>query len=58
MSSGYIVLQASGQGMASGRILYTDSTHLKVNVYPERPVGVSESFAELNATVEDRQEKA
>lgn len=54
----HIVAQALSQGMANGRVLYTDSTHLKANANPRkavnepRPEGVSEYFAELNAAVE------
>ncbi|WP_139536843.1 IS1182 family transposase [Klebsiella spallanzanii] len=54
----HIVEQALGQGMANGRVLYTDSTHLKADANPrkavneQRPEGVSEYFAELNAAVE------
>lgn len=54
----HIVAQALAQGMANGRVLYTDSTHLKADANPrkaineERPEGVSEYFAELNAAVE------
>lgn len=54
----HIVEQALSQGMANGRVLYTDSMHLKANANPrkavneQRPEGVSEYFAELNAAVE------
>lgn len=54
----HIVEQALTQGMANGRVLYTDSTHLKADANPrkaineERPEGVSEYLAELNAAVE------
>ena len=54
----HIVAQALSQGMANGRVLYTDSTHLKANASPrkavneQRPEGVSEYFTELNAAVE------
>lgn len=53
-----IVEQALGQGMANGRVLYTDSTHLKADanlrkaVNELRPEGVSEYFTELHAAVE------
>lgn len=54
----HIVEQALAQGMANGRVLYTDSTHLKASANPRkavnemRPEGVSEYLAELNAAVE------
>ncbi|EBE0837637.1 IS1182 family transposase [Salmonella enterica] len=54
----HIVEQALGQGMANGRVLYTDSTHLKANASPrkavneQRPEGVSEYLEQLNAAVE------
>ena len=58
----HIVEQALGQGMANGRVLYTDSTHLKADANPRkainerRPEGVSEYLNEMNAAVEaDRQ---
>lgn len=59
----HIVEQALAQGMANGRVLYTDSTHLKADANPrkaineERPEGVSEYFAELNAAVEADREQ-
>ena len=54
----HIVEQALERGMANGRVLYTDSTHLKADANPRkavnemRPEGVSEYLAELNAAVE------
>ncbi|OON40126.1 IS5 family transposase [Izhakiella australiensis] len=54
----HIVEQALARGMANGRVLYTDSTHLKADANPRkavnelRPEGVSEYLAELNAAVE------
>lgn len=54
----HIVEQALTRGMANGRVLYTDSTHLKADANPrkavneKRPVGVSEYLMELNAAVE------
>jgi IS5 family transposase len=54
----HIVEQALERGMASGRVLYTDSTHLKADANPRkavnevRPEGVSEYLAQLNAAVE------
>lgn len=54
----HIVEQALARGMANGRVLYTDSTHLKANANPrkavneQRPEGVSEYLEQLNATVE------
>jgi len=54
----HIVEQALSQGMANGRVLYTDSTHLKANANPrravneQRPEGVSEYLEQLNAAVE------
>lgn len=54
----HIVEQALSQGMANGRVLYTDSTHLKANANPRkavnevRPEGVSDYFDQLNAAVE------
>lgn len=60
----HIVLQALGQGMANGRVLYTDSTHLKADANPRkavnelRPEGVSEYFTQLNEAVEaDRKQR-
>lgn len=60
----HIVLQALGQGMANGRVLYTDSTHLKADANPRkavnelRPEGVSEYFTQLNDAVEaDRKQR-
>ena len=59
----HIVEQALARGMANGRVLYTDSTHLKASASPRRavnelrPEGVSEYFAELNATVEADRKK-
>lgn len=60
----HIVEQALSQGMANGRVLYTDSTHLKADANPRkainelRPEGVSEYLAELNAAVEaDRKQR-
>lgn len=53
-----IVEQALVRGMANGRVLYTDSTHLKANanlrkvVNELRPEGVSEYLEQLNAAVE------
>lgn len=61
----HIVEQALDRGMANGRVLYTDSTHLKANANPrksvneQRPEGVSEYLAELNTAVEaDRKQHA
>lgn len=61
----HIVEQALSRGMANGRVLYTDSTHLKADANPrkavneQRPEGVSEYFDELNAAVEaDRKQHA
>lgn len=54
----HIVEQALARGMANGRVLYTDSTHLKANANPrkavneQRPEGVSEYLEQLNAAVE------
>ncbi|HFS5789687.1 TPA: IS1182 family transposase [Citrobacter werkmanii] len=54
----HIVEQALSRGMANGRVLYTDRTHLKANTNPHkavnepRPEGVSEYLAQLNAAVE------
>ena len=54
----HIVEQALGLGMANGRVLYTDSTHLKADANSRKainelhPVGVSDYLAELNAAVE------
>lgn len=54
----HIVEQALSQGMANGRVLYTDSTHLKADANPRkavnelRPEGVSEYLEQLNAAVE------
>lgn len=54
----HIVEQALAQGMANGRVLYTDSTHLKADANPrkavneQRPEGVSEYIEQLNAAVE------
>ncbi|WP_261393425.1 IS1182 family transposase, partial [Serratia fonticola] len=59
----HIVLQALGQGMANGRVLYTDSTHLKADANPRkavnepRPEGVSEYFTQLNDAVEADRKK-
>ncbi|KFK97641.1 MULTISPECIES: IS1182 family transposase [unclassified Serratia (in: enterobacteria)] len=53
----HIVEQALSRGMANGRVLYTDSTHLKADANPrkavneERPVGVSEYLEQLDAAV-------
>ncbi|WP_437887595.1 transposase, partial [Phytobacter sp. V91] len=58
-----IVEQALSQGMANGRVLYTDSTHLKANANPRkavnevRPEGVSDYFDQLNAAVEADRKK-
>ncbi|QJY60890.1 IS1182 family transposase (plasmid) [Salmonella enterica] len=61
----HIVEQALSRGMANGRVLHTDSTHLKADANPrkavneQRPEGVSEYFDELNAAVEaDRKQHA
>lgn len=61
----HIVEQALSRGMANGRVLYTDSTHLKADANPrravneERPVGVSEYLEQLDAAVEaDRKKHA
>lgn len=54
----HIVEQALANGMANGRVLYTDSTHLKADANPRkavnelRPEGVSEYLEQLNAAVE------
>ena len=54
----HIVEQALSQGMANGRVLYTDSTHLKADANPRkavnelRPEGVTEYLTQLNAAVE------
>lgn len=54
----HIVAQALSGGMANGRVLYTDSTHLKASANPrkavneQRPEGVSAYLDELNAAVE------
>lgn len=54
----HIVELALSQGMANGRGLYTDSTHLKADANPRkavnelRPEGVSEYLEQLNAAVE------
>lgn len=54
----HIVEQALTSGMANGRVLYTDSTHLKASANPRkvenevRPEGVSEYLEQLNAAVE------
>jgi transposase len=54
----HIVAQALTRGMANGRVLYTDSTHLKADANPRkavnelRPEGVSEYIEQLNAAVE------
>ncbi|MCC4105746.1 IS1182 family transposase [Serratia ureilytica] len=59
----HVVLQALGQGMANGRVLYTDSTHLKADANPRkavnelRPEGVSEYFTQLNDAVEADRKK-
>lgn len=59
----HIVEQALTLGMANGRVLYTDSTHLKADANPrkavnqQRPEGVSEYLAELNAAVEADRKK-
>lgn len=60
----HIVLQALSQGVANGRVLYTDSTHLKADANPRkavnelRPEGVSEYFTQLNEAVEaDRKQR-
>ncbi|HGF4681464.1 IS1182 family transposase [Escherichia coli] len=59
----HIVEQALSRGMANGRVLYTDSTHLKASANPRRavnelrPEGVSEYFAELNVAVEADRKK-
>ncbi|VFS51917.1 Transposase domain (DUF772) [Budvicia aquatica] len=59
----HIVEQALVRGMANGRVLYTDSTHLKADANPRksvnelRPEGVSEYIEQLNAAVEGRQEE-
>lgn len=59
----HIVAQALTQGMANGRVLYTDSTHLKADANPRkavdevRPEGVSEYLEQLNAAVEADRKK-
>ncbi len=59
----HIVGQALERGMANGRVLYTDSTHLKADANPRkavnelRPEGVSEYLAQLNAAVEADRKK-
>lgn len=60
----HIVEQALSRGMANGRVLYTDSTHLKANANPRkavnepRPEGVSAYLEQLNAAVEaDRKQR-
>ncbi|EMB6605741.1 transposase, partial [Yersinia enterocolitica] len=59
----HIVEQALAQGMANGRVLYTDSTHLKASANPRkavnelRPEGVSEYIDQLNAAVEADRKK-
>ncbi|KHS81224.1 IS1182 family transposase [Pectobacterium brasiliense] len=59
----HIVEQALSQGMATGRVLYTDSTHLKADANPRkavnelRPEGVSEYIDQLNAAVEADRKK-
>ncbi|MGM3189966.1 IS1182 family transposase [Dickeya dadantii subsp. dieffenbachiae] len=59
----HIVAQALARGMASGRVLYTDSTHLKADANPRkavnevRPEGVSEYLEQLNAAVEADRKK-
>ncbi|KFK92266.1 MULTISPECIES: IS1182 family transposase [unclassified Serratia (in: enterobacteria)] len=61
----HIVELALSRGMANGRVLYTDSTHLKADANPrkavneERPVGVSDYLEQLDAAVEaDRKKHA
>lgn len=61
----YVVEQAISGGMANGRVLYTDSTHLKANANPhkaineERPIAPSEYIEQLNVAVErDRKNHA
>lgn len=56
--------QALNGSMANGRVLYTDSTHLKADANPckavneLRPEGVSEYFTQLNDAVEaDRKQR-
>ncbi|TQI82552.1 transposase [Serratia fonticola] len=59
----HIVTQALNRSMANGRVLYTDSTHLKANANPrkavneQRPEGVSEYLAQLNEAVEADRKK-
>ena len=59
----HIVEQALVRGMANGRVLYTDSTHLKADANPRksvnelRPEGVSEYIEQLNAAVEADRKK-
>lgn len=54
----HIVAQAQASGMANGRVLYTDSTHLKADANPRkaineaRPEGVSEYLTEMDTAVE------
>lgn len=54
----HIVEQALTSGMANGRVLYTDSTHLKACANPRkainevRPESVSEYLEQLNTAVE------
>ncbi|EJV1665276.1 IS1182 family transposase [Morganella morganii] len=61
----HVVEQAISGGMANGRVLYTDSTHLKANANPhkaineERPIAPSEYIEQLNVAVErDRKNHA
>lgn len=59
----HIVEQALTSGMANGRVLYTDSTHLKASANPRkavnevRPEGVSEYLEQLNTAVEADRKK-
>jgi transposase len=59
----HIVEQALSRGMANGRVLYTDSTHLKADANPRKavneqhPEGVSEYLTALNAAVEADRKK-
>ncbi len=61
----HVVEQAISGGMANGRVLYTDSTHLKANANPhkaineEHPIAPSEYIEQLNVAVErDRKNHA
>lgn len=59
-----VVEQAIAKGMVNGRVLYTDSTHLKANANPHkavnepRPVKASAYIDTLNAAIDEDREAA